>query len=150
MGKLLMEQPKEQFAEPVRQPHPFVRIVADALDVAVEADALHPVHQQHGKLPVGRLVRVYEEFLFEILRRHQIGRRDVWQVLADLAISLFAPLLLFDEALDGIILLAVRHLEHDCEVATAHNGLASCIQHRHEIRELVEIVFRIQNRFSIF
>ena len=119
VGERLRQQPHGKSAEVVCQHLEGVSVVDVPADVAVERLALHPVHQQHGKLAVVRAVGVYKQLMVVISYLCKIGRLHKLKLVGNLAVSLLAPLLLACKAFHSVHAAGpyVFHFKDNGEVA---------------------------------
>ena len=68
MSKRLRHQPQGETAELVGKQMQLIAVVEMLTDILVEVDALHPVHQQDGKLLAISIGRVDEQLVVQILK----------------------------------------------------------------------------------
>ena len=152
MGKRLRHQPQGETAELVGKQMQLIGVVEMLTDILVEVGALHPVHQQDGKLLAICIGRVDEQFIVQILKLGEETRRDKFQFLSYHPIVFRTIRLVFEEALHGIelVILLILHLEHHGKVAASHYRIAIVIGHSPEITQLIEVVLCIPHRLYVF
>ena len=68
MGKRLWHQPQGETAELVGKQMQLITVVEMLTDILVEVGALHPVHQQDGKLLAISISSVDKQFIVQILK----------------------------------------------------------------------------------
>ena len=152
MGKRLRHQPQGKTAELVGKQMQLIAVVEMLTDILVEVGALHPVHQQDGKLLAISMGSVDEQLIVQILKLGEETRRDIFQFLSYHPIVFRTVRLVFEKALHGIelVILLIPHFEHHSKIAAGHHGIAIVIGHRPKIAQLIEVVLRIAHRLYIF
>ena len=151
MGERLRAEPCRQFAETVAEHRHGVAVPVVGGNVRLHGVALHPVHQQHGKLVVVATA-VNKQLVLQILHGRNIRRVDKLQFLGDLAVGLRTALLLLGKTFQGIALLRllVLHLEHNGKRATATIRLTILVHHGHQMAQLLQVVVGITDGRHVF
>ena len=152
VGKWLRHQPQCETAELVGKQVQLISVVNMLTDILVEVHAVHPFHQQDGKLVAIGIGGIDEQFVVQVLELGEETRRDIFQFLSYHPIVVRAVGLVLEKALHRIELafLLVTHLEHHGEVTAGHHGIAVAIGHRPKIAQLLEVVLCILHRLYVF
>ena len=138
MGERLRAEPCRQFAETVAEHRHGVAVTVVGGNVRLHGVALHPVHQQHGKLVVVTTA-VHKQLVLQILHGCNIRRVDKLQFLGNFTVGLRTALLLLGETFQGIALprLLVLHLEHNGKRTAATIRLTILVHHGHQMAQLL-------------
>ena len=152
VGERLRQKPHGKAAEVVGKHLEGARVAEVLADVVVERGAVDPVHEQHGKLVVGRAGGVDKQLAVVIPHLREVSRLHKLQFFGYLPVGLPASFLFADETLHGVELACARvfHLENHGEVPARHHGIAVVVDHGAQVAQLVEVVLRRTDGVNVF